>query len=314
MNDIHQRGDLTPGMGGAMQAAPTAGDPRVGVLQGDRLCAGCHYNLTGQSIVRESHYQLLIVRCPECGTVASVQEYPLLGRWSSRWAAMAAAGFLLFAVLLFAATVLTIFGLSMGSAEQAAWKLSTVIDQKFQAWQAEQAGAVDPANPPTWQVWQQMFQSWWDQQDLAQVIGESGGWFSVVGWRPFMLWLPLGLLAVVFGVAWSAVLLHMKRRGHLMFAALVMATTAVLGFAIMLDWMQSEQYYAWAIARRATGPRMGGMTIAFGGLMFAVGLMIGRPLVRAFVRAMLPPRLRGALAALWIADGLPPPGCEPPRR
>jgi hypothetical protein len=282
-------------------------EQRVGLLQGDRLCTKCHYNLTGQSIVRESHYGLLIVRCPECGTVASVQEYPLLGKWSSRWATLTAAAFLLFVTLLFAATVLVIFGFSMGATQHAAWRLSSVLDQKFQIWQAEQITVQDPA-AQSWQVWQQMYQSWWQQQDLARIVGESGGWLSVIGWQPFLLWLPLGLLAMLLGVTWSAVLLHMNRRMRLMFAGLVVGTTAVVASAFVLDWLQAEMYLSWMIAQRVVGPLMFATSIAVGGLMFVIGLMIGRPVVRAFVRAMLPPRLRGALAILWLADGLPPPG------
>jgi hypothetical protein len=63
---------------------------RVSVLTADRMCTTCGYNLVGQVVVRERHYGMLIVRCPECAAVASVQEYPLLGRWAGRWGAILA--------------------------------------------------------------------------------------------------------------------------------------------------------------------------------------------------------------------------------
>ena len=44
------------------------------LVTGDRFCTGCNYNLIGQRVVREEHYSLFIVRCPECATVASVQD------------------------------------------------------------------------------------------------------------------------------------------------------------------------------------------------------------------------------------------------
>ena len=66
-------------------------EQHVSVIVGDRLCVHCGYNLTGQNIYREPHYDLLIARCPECGSVASVLEYPVLGRWANRWAAVIAA-------------------------------------------------------------------------------------------------------------------------------------------------------------------------------------------------------------------------------
>lgn len=77
-------------------------DQRLGTLVGDRLCTGCGFNLVGQTIVRERHYNMLMVRCPECGTAAAMLEYPLLGKWANRWARVLAAGLivLLIAVLL----------------------------------------------------------------------------------------------------------------------------------------------------------------------------------------------------------------------
>ena len=61
-------------------------EERVSALDGDRLCTNCHYNLIGQPVLREPYYQMFIVRCPECATVAALQEFPPLGRWSHRWA------------------------------------------------------------------------------------------------------------------------------------------------------------------------------------------------------------------------------------
>ena len=82
-------------MSEAPKAPPPGGtghpaEQRISTLVGDRLCIKCGYNLTGQHVLREPHYEMLIVRCPECATVASMQEYPLLGRWAGRWAALAA--------------------------------------------------------------------------------------------------------------------------------------------------------------------------------------------------------------------------------
>ncbi|HED53526.1 MAG TPA: hypothetical protein ENJ00_04925, partial [Phycisphaerales bacterium] len=48
------------------------------VVLGDRLCVACAYNLRGQPVYRESEYGLYLVRCPECGTPAAIQEYPML--------------------------------------------------------------------------------------------------------------------------------------------------------------------------------------------------------------------------------------------
>ena len=70
---------------GAEITKGTRTEERVSVTYGDRLCTHCHYNLIGQPVLREPYYSMLIVRCPECGTVAAMQEYPQLGRWANRW-------------------------------------------------------------------------------------------------------------------------------------------------------------------------------------------------------------------------------------
>ena len=66
-----------------MSTAPT---PRA--VSGDRFCTRCGYNLVAQPIVREERYEMLIVRCPECGAVAAIEQYPMLERWARRWAAL----------------------------------------------------------------------------------------------------------------------------------------------------------------------------------------------------------------------------------
>ncbi|MEZ6164498.1 MAG: hypothetical protein R3B67_08695 [Phycisphaerales bacterium] len=47
--------------------------------------AGCGFNLYGQSVTREEHYGLAIARCPECGTVAALQQYPVMTHWVNRF-------------------------------------------------------------------------------------------------------------------------------------------------------------------------------------------------------------------------------------
>src|SRR5688572_5228275 len=120
------------------------GEVRVSVLMGDRLCAACAYNLTGQTIVREPHYKLLIVRCPECATVASVQEYPLLGRWAVRWAMVLAGIWFLVLVAMWIASGATVFGFSLGTAE---WAQGGYQREMWNAYSVQaQAAATSPAS------------------------------------------------------------------------------------------------------------------------------------------------------------------------
>lgn len=85
---------------------------RVSVVSGDRACGSCGFNLHGQNVVREPHYAMLMVRCPECGQVASLHEYPVLGPWAKRLGFVLAAGWLL---AMLAAVVATTGALMGGS-------------------------------------------------------------------------------------------------------------------------------------------------------------------------------------------------------
>ena len=64
--------------------------PRLGVITGDRSCHACGFNLRGQPIVREQHYDMVMVRCPECAAVAPLLDYPRYSHWARRlWAFVA---------------------------------------------------------------------------------------------------------------------------------------------------------------------------------------------------------------------------------
>ena len=97
--------------GGAAARAGTT-DARLGVVLGDRLCVRCGFNLHGQTITREPHYQMLSVRCPECSTLASLQEYPVLGRWGQRFGIVFALLWLAVALGATFFTGLTLYGAS----------------------------------------------------------------------------------------------------------------------------------------------------------------------------------------------------------
>ena len=66
----------------SLEVAVLESDERVGTVLTDRVCTRCYFNLVSQPVIRERHYGLLVVRCPECGTLASVQEYPHVIRWA----------------------------------------------------------------------------------------------------------------------------------------------------------------------------------------------------------------------------------------
>jgi hypothetical protein len=285
-------------------AAPSENAPRrIGTLEGDRLCARCGYNLTGQPIFREAHYELLIARCPECGAVASLQEYPLLGRWAGRWAAVAAALWFLFILAIAMATAGTYMGLAAATGEQASHGFGEYVQQRFLA---------DMGKDMSQGYDYQEFMTWRDRQHFDLLLVDAGGFLRAMDRRALWLWIPLGLLALVGGVVWAVILVARRRRGMLICALAIMVLTGALCVFPVAEWLNDERYgyYPGWFGRSRIAPQVLGLSLVFTFAVFVAGMMIGRPIVRLMIRTLLPPRLRSALAILWICDDLPPPSAR----
>lgn len=299
--------------------ATTPSDVRTSTLIGDRLCIKCGYNLVGQPILREGHYDMLIVRCPECATVASVQEYPLLGRWANRWAALLASCWFLAMVVLWLGSAGTLFGFAAGSAELAADEYGDVVYQRFNEWQAQQAANVTP-NAPSGQIvftnasgvvtvrnTPADFTAWWQAQDRAAMLRDAGGVFGGLSWFVAYIWMWLTIVAVALGVAWATLLIARGRLGLLAWGAIVMLSAAVIGLIPLMDWLSSKPTWTQQAAAQQIAPTVFILSLLWGGMWMAVGLMVGRSVTRGLARLMLPPRMRSSLAFLWLTDGLQPP-------
>ncbi len=291
-------------------AAP--GEERVSLLVGDRLCIGCGYNLTGQPVVREAHYRMLIVRCPECGMVACLQEYPVLGRWAGRWAALLAALWLIvvLAMLIGSGGLLVAMASGVGASAAAPWAEAIAArhldDLKAQAAQA-----------PVSQMTQYMLQEgatrhsmlqrrWLDGQDLVALLDAAGGWRAVTDAGALLSWFVVALVAFPLGCIGAVALLHVPRRRLPMVA---LAPVLMAGVFLAIAYARSTSgWQGWVPAFQAARPGAAlpyeVATLVFALLPLAAGLLLGRPVVRGLVRALLPPRLRWSLALLWTVDGL----------
>jgi hypothetical protein len=286
------------------------------------MCASCGYNLTGQPVMRESHYQLLIVRCPECATVASVQEYPLLGRWANRWATFLAALWLLMLVIFWAGLGVALFGLAMGTSFTASEKFGEFLSIRFSEANAAQQltaaaaqgglpGGTPPATMPRPVIWSAgNFQAWWKGADHAALFNQAGGWAGAVEWRALLIWIPLGLAATLVGMFWAVVLLGRHRLSLLMWGGIEMLAVCACSIFAMTMWQWDDPRWMWDAAIQIVAPRIMIMSLCFTAIMLAIGLMIGRPVVRRLICLLLAPRARGALTGLWIADGLEPPSVK----
>jgi hypothetical protein len=305
-------------------------EERIATVTADRLCTTCGYNLAGQMVLLEPHYRLLIVRCPECGTVASVQEYPLLGRWANRWGAVLAALYFIVLLGLWPASSAAIMGLALGTAEDAAYRYSRYLSNLQQAAahaaQPPQSPANAPSPAPTTpplppgainaQTITRIisglttgndFEDWWARQDPQALFAQAGGWRGAVDWRALSIWIPAALVALVIGWFWSVALLQFRRSWTYLWGAMIMLLAVLFALGPCAEWLLGEVTYSRSAAQQQIGPAILLASIIVCIPPMLVGLVVGRRLTRALVRALLPPGLRGSLALLWTAEGLDPP-------
>jgi hypothetical protein len=271
----------------------------------DRLCARCGANLIDRPIEREARYGLLVARCPHCDQAAPVEEYPPLDRWAARWALLAAALWLLILVAAAVATLAPTIGLTVAGVVESTDRAERALRDSYQGW----TGVRGPGDDA------RTFQAFWAEQG-AFVLAHAGagtGWLAGVeaGELPLLL-IPCGM-ALGLGCFWSVALLHCRRwkAAALPWVAFVPVLLLVAGLWWLLASVppRSSEHAAWV---RLRFPMML-MTLPAVGACLSLGIILGRSLLRALVRAFLAPRLRSSLAVLWTAEGLAAP-VPPPAR
>ena len=308
-------------------AAHGHSDERLGTILTDRVCTKCYFNLAGQPVVREKHYGLVVARCPECGTITAIQEYPHLTRWTRRFMAIVAMGwfvFLLFAMLISGAAVHSSgLELSQIAAEPGAVKLAEAHLAFQQARAALPGPQLQTTAQSNWWVsqpasaWSSIEQAFLDENPPERYFELAGGWSGVWNLRMFVSWAIAALGAVLVGICWAVALPHAKRWKRLL------VVIPILGLATVFvlyrgsngtsnspwggwNWNSGWQYATWAIQKRLYLP-IALISVASMAVPLVLGVYIGRRVARLAVRMLVPPRLREPLYFLWFCDGFDPP-------
>lgn len=298
----------------------------TGTVIGDRVCITCGYNLMGQPIVREQYYKMLIVRCPECATVASLQEYPLLGKWANRWAVMLAV--LWFVLLLgvgwifLQTNLITHTRISYNCGQN----LSKLLVDEHAKWRNNQIDKGLPVTqPPGWMMESADNQNvdpnyldplWWPNQDYRKLIANNVSIGKEV-LQPLLevSFLSILLLIAIQGMVLSVMLIHIKRRYLLLLLPILVSTYTYFNFAHQNIVANISNYYYyssnWTNAGTITPFLMQEYVfycvqpLIF--LSFVIGIYTGRKSIRLTLRYLLPPKFLAPFAYLWTVEGLVPP-------
>ncbi|MFG0306583.1 MAG: hypothetical protein ACF8Q5_10280 [Phycisphaerales bacterium JB040] len=278
----------------------------LGQIQTDRACVGCGFNLFGQTIVRDEHYGLPIARCPECGRVCALQEYPGLGAWARRWGALLGAAWLLVAVGLFALLLSLSVAPTGPVLEGQVNGIAERIAQRHQT-EMQESGSSAAVVRATGNYWSSIDEGWAESQDFRAMVRRHGP-----VWRQLDKGYPtaLGFLwLMVYGatLAWPVVLV---RAGRWRVAAYG-AGTVLLGGVITAMLLRSQAetgMWARSYALGVAWPTLVGLSYPVLATAALASAFTGRVLARTVIRAALPPRYRLVFAELWRADGKEPGG------
>lgn len=277
-------------------------------IRTDRPCARCGFNLFGQTIVREAHYGLIAARCPECGQLAALQEYPALGKWADRWAKLLAALWVLVVVGTMAAQFGSTLGLTVAAMEHVFEDAGSEITSRYVAWEQQQQ-----TGPPTqgnlnmfYGGWYTVTEAWWETE-RPRYLQETRR-AQPFDRLTFTLYTVLAIISFTYGVFWSTVTLGARRWGAFVLPLFPVGLACAFAWSISLPEPNMPGYltgreaaadlFRWPILLGAVGAI---------GLGLIPGVLLGRKLARLMVRLALPPRMRSALAILWTRDGLPAP-------
>lgn len=282
-----------PAPAAAPAGTPAAPAPRLGELVGDRCCVNCQFNLAGQTITREPHYGLPIITCPECGTIAALQEYPALSRWVPRFRA-AMATLLIIGVLAYATLcALLAHALSYGVSRMMAEPWSDYATRAFPASSA--AGPPDP--------------DWWNKLPPSRLFADAGGWSAGIEWGVLWYCVPACALAACFGAVWSILLPHLRGWRMLIVPAAIAGLTFLMVAGTWRNW-SGRGMNAWVVGQLAfhhVRPLLTVLIVGIVLLALLLGMFVGRALARRVIVLTLPPRLRIPFSFLWTADGVPLP-------
>lgn len=307
-------------------------------IRADRACVGCGFNLFGQTVIKEEHYNLAITRCPECGTVAALQSYPTMSHWVNRFRMILASVWIVILIALFAAHTGGMIGFTVSAVDIASNEFENVIGLAHEQWQVHQTAptpltktqAPIPApNTPTpfpgattiisangvttingvvvgqsSYRWQQVSDEWVDTQ-LETTIIQTGGLWKNINKQFLYLVFPAAVVSTIAGVIWSIVLLGAKRKQVLL---IPLTGCIIAGFMVWgVNNSMGSSPYTSQIAESLYTLRVMLIMLGIQFVFLSFGVFIGRKIARMFVIMALPARIRVPFSIFWTRDGLAPP-------
>ena len=251
---------------------PDAAELPVAIIDMDRFCNHCGYNLRTLPVYRDDRTGIPVVRCTECGRYQAANDgATTLRPWLNRITAL-----LLWAWILAVLTAIFFLGLGEGALSYATLDELTI-----------RGGATTQfVNNTVVRTWQSM-----GPLEIDTEYRFYRSFISSILFGSFGLAFLLGLFIVVVLPHWRKIACN----------GLAVGIPLIAGLLIAGSWYYDAQHlFEWGL------PYM----IAHAGVQCLGGLLgvaLGRPVARLAVCLVFPASVRPRLSYLWLADNKPLP-------
>jgi hypothetical protein len=251
-----------------MEATDADSGVVVGHIQTDTFCESCGYNLHTQVVRRDPRLEILICRCPECGRWTAAGKSTARQVWLNRFGT----GLLmLWMGFLFVAFGLLSLWLGMANYGNMSNRMTY------------ETLPATPANPYP------------GYHHVLKPPPASEREISRQRFEDAMMAFVMATLGLITGVLAALAFWHVHG-----WRRLVALLPPLLGFAggwlAVIDDQDVGTFRGWALSRLGLG-------LLWECAAVLLGLFLGRPLARAALHILLPPKGRQHLAFLWTTDG-----------
>jgi len=248
--------------------AANAAERPIAVVELDRFCEGCAYNLRTQAVYRDERTGIPLVRCPECGRHQSANDAATVLRpWLQRVTSLVMGAWILIMIAVLFWLSFAQAAIGYASTEEMTTRSRTQIQQVA----GGTTRTVYRRGPR--EVWTDMPHRGWF---IALVLTASGA------------------VAFVSGLLIRVLMPHWRRTACVV---VLVAIPSLIWIMAVLIWRDEEPHLLrWGMAHLSTHAAaqvLGGLT----------AVALGRPFARLLVRIFIPPTLRPRLAYLWMVDG-----------
>ncbi|MCH8852705.1 MAG: hypothetical protein IID41_08645, partial [Planctomycetes bacterium] len=143
------------------------------------------------------------------------------------------------------------------------------------------------------------FGIWWAQQDPRTLLADAGGLIGMLDWVLLWPWLLMGVFPFVFGVAWSMLMLNIRRRFLIVTLPVTTLVYVAMCLILVYSWSVIPPRTPYSASMTVIGPALTYVGLTYILAILYSGMLSGRSIVRSAMRLTLSPRAISRMSLLW---------------